>query len=301
VRWAFVAAIVLVASPALAQPSSNAVAAEELFRQGRAMLEKHDLREACEKLEKSEKLDRAVGTLFSLGECYEQQARVASAWFTFREAVALAAQRGDARQLLAQHRADALQPRLARLVIHVDPHDGGISVRVDGQPIDQEALNTPLPVDPGIHHVEASLDHRWASDVEVPDNGASVAVDVPSLVAPVAPAAPAGPPAWRRPTSITLIGVGAATAGVGAIFGMQAIVKGRDVNGSCPSQGSTCSDRSAVQENGTAQTDADVATVLIPIGVVVAAVGGVLLATTGATVETTASTRDARVSFRWAW
>jgi hypothetical protein len=298
VRWALVAAIVLVASPAVAQPSSNAVAAEELFRQGRALLERHELKEACEKLQKSEKLDRAVGTLFSLGECYEQQARVASAWFTYREAVALAVQRGDARQLLAQHRADALEPRLARLVIHADPHDGRIAVLVDGQPIDREALNTPLPVDPGVHHVEASMDRRWVGDVEVPDNGASVTVEVPSLAAPVAPA---GPPMWRRPLSIALIGVGAATAGVGAVFGMQAIVKGRDVDGACPSQGPTCSNQSAVQENSTAQTYADVSTVLIPVGLVVAVVGGVLLATTGATVEAAAAPRDARVSLRWTW
>jgi hypothetical protein len=56
-----------------------------------------------------------------------------------------------------------------------------------------------------------------------------------------------------------------------------------------------------VQENGTAKTDADVATVLVPLGLVLATVGGVLYATTGATVETGASPREARVTFRWGW
>jgi hypothetical protein len=298
VKWPLAAALLMVATPAWAQPSSNEVAAEALFREGRALLEQHEYREACERLQKSQALDPAVGTLFSLGQCYEQQARVASAWFTYREAVALAARRGDARQLLAQHRADALEPRLARLVIHVDPKNVGVSVNVDGQPVAPAVLDTPLPVDPCIHRVEASLDLRWARDVEVPDNGASVAVDIPSLATP--PPAP-GPPSWRRPLSITMLGAGAATAGVGAIFGMQAIVKGRDVNSACPPPASTCTDHGAVRENGTAQTYADVATVLVPVGLVLAGAGALLYATTGTTVEATASPRDAHVSFRWGW
>jgi hypothetical protein len=297
-KRALAVAILLIAPRAQAQPSSNAVAAEELFRQARELLERHELREACEKLERSEKLDPAVGTLFSLGECYEQQARFASAWFTFREAAALAMRRGDARQLSAQHRADSLEPRVARMVIRVDPRNTALSVLIDGQPIAREALDTPVPMDPGMHHVEARADLRWARDVEVADNGASVEVDVPLLVAPVVAA---GPPAWRRPVSFALLDAGLVTAGIGAVFGMQAIIKGRDVNGACPPPASTCGSPSTVQENETAQTYADVATVMIPVGLAVAAVGGVMLATTGARVETSASSRDARVSFRWSW
>jgi hypothetical protein len=281
---------------ALAQPSSNQVAAEALFREGRALLEQHEYREACEKLRKSQQLEPAVGTLLVLGRCYDLQARAASAWFTYREAVALAARLGDARQPIAQNRADALEPRLARLQIHVDPKDAGIVVSVDGQPVAREVLDTQLPVDPGVHRVEASLDLRWGRDVEVPDNGVNVTVDVPSLVRP--PPAP-GPPAWRRPLSIGMIGAGTITAGAGVIFGLQAIVKVRDVNAACPA--STCTNQGALQENGTARTDADVSTVLIPVGLVLAAAGGVIFAMTGTTVEATASPREARVGFRWGW
>ena len=268
--------------------------------QGRALLESTSYREACDKLRRARSWIPPWAPCSAWAECYEQQARVASAWFTFREAVALAVRRGDARQLLAQHRADVLEPRLARMAIHVDPREAGLSVRVDGQAIAREALGTPLPVDPGMHHLEARDDLRWARDVEVPDNGSSVEVDVPSLLAPVQVAV-AGPPAWRRPLSIALIDVGMVATGVGLVFGMQAVVKGRDVNGECPPPASTCGSASAVQENGTAQTYADVATVLVPVGLAVAALGGVLLATTGASIDASASPHDARASFRWRW
>ena len=76
-KRALVAAMLLVTVPARAQPSNNAVAAEALFREGRALLEQHEYREACDKLQKSQQLDPAVGTLLGLGHCYELQARVA--------------------------------------------------------------------------------------------------------------------------------------------------------------------------------------------------------------------------------
>ena len=195
----------LAGGSARAQPATNAVAAEELFREGRLLIEQERYGEACEKLEASDKLDRAVGTLFSLGECYAAQGRNASAWFAFRGAAALAADAGNHRRVGADA-ADALEPETAHLVIHVsdapaDPvsmgdHRGG------------RAQGLGLPVDRGPHRVEARGVQSFEATVDVPTNGVTVTVLVPSLVPPPPPKV------WRPARVEARRGAGADRGGV---------------------------------------------------------------------------------------
>lgn len=303
-HWRDVAAlgtVLLVAATstsARAQPAASAIAAEDLFRQGRELLEQRHFSEACAKLEASQKLEAAVGTLFSLGECYEGAGKAASAWFAFRGAVALAAQRQDPRRTGAQQRADALAPRLAHLAVRLRDRAGELQVRIDGEPIGADAVGTPFPVDAGSHRVEARGDEAFAVVVQVTGDGITVDVDVPSLVHTQAPAVRAVG-AWKRPVGLALLGGGAAALVTGAGFGMQAIVKGRDVHATCP-LGPTCADASAVHENGVAQTYADVSTVLLPLGAVLAGAGAVL-AFSGVSFEPVATPVSGRLDARWTW
>ncbi|HEY1697767.1 MAG TPA: hypothetical protein VGG39_36655 [Polyangiaceae bacterium] len=287
-------AVALAVAPrsAAAQPTPGAVAAEALFREGRDLLARGQLAEACTKLEASEKLEPAVGTLFSLGECYEGQARLATAWFAYREAVTLAGRRDDRRRLAAQSRADTLEPRLAHVVIRVPGGAGPYAVRLDGEVVPPDAVGAPLPVDAGSHHVEATSTAAWSQTVNVPADGATVTVDVPS------------PPVRHEPVGRERLGLGLAVGGAavlatGAVFGMQAIVKGRDVGAACPS--TQCGDAGAVHENGVAKTYADASTVLLPVGAVLAAAGGYLLLTSHATLEPAVSPTTARLNLRWSW
>jgi hypothetical protein len=291
-------ALLLVTPSAFGQASSNKVAAEKLFQQGRALLEKHELEVACEKFRASQQLDPAVGTLFSLGDCYEQRSLLASAWLTFQAAAALALQRADFRQSFAQSRAQALEPRLARLHVTLTDPGSVAEVTVDGDPVVLQALETLLPVDPGKHSVEARGERSWSGTVDVPDNGVSAQVTVPSLAAPRPMPRPA---TWKRPFAIGLLDAGVVTVGIGAIFGMQAIVKGRDVNAECPRSSSTCGNLGAVQGNGTGNTYADVATVTIPVGLAVTALGAVLLATSWTSVEASVGPGSASARMRWVW
>src|SRR5262249_13171001 len=83
--------LALGATPALAQTSaSDKAAAEALFDQGVRLMKQNSFADACPKLEESERIDPAVGTLLYLGECYERVGKTASAWATFREAASLA-------------------------------------------------------------------------------------------------------------------------------------------------------------------------------------------------------------------
>ncbi len=303
-RLAFVLAFALFVPGATrlanAQPATNAIAAEELFREGRELLEQKRYGEACEKLEASQKLDSAVGTLFSLGECYAAQGRDASAWFAFRGAAALAAARGDHRRVGAQMKADALEPELAHLVIHVTDRRDDVRVSVDGGPIAAAALDSPLPVDPGPHRVEAHGLQSYEVTVQVSTNGVTKEVSIPSLVPPAPPAMWHPAPMWRRVAGLGLVGVGSGVAVAGAVLGLQAIVKARDVRAAC-GDGPTCSDLSAVHEYGQGGTYADLSTVLVPVGLAVAAAGFVVVATTHGSFERVVSPGTARLDARWTW
>jgi hypothetical protein len=285
---------------AQAQPATNAVAAEELFREGRELIEQRKYAEACSKLEASEKLDKAVGTLFSLGECYAAQGRNASAWFAFRGAAALAAERGDHRRVGAQMKADALEPELAHLVIHVSDDRDEVRVSVDGTPIVAAALDSPLPVDPGPHRVEAHGVGSFEVTVQVSTNGVTTRVLVPSLVPPPPPPVWRPAPAWKRTMGFGLIGVGSAATMVGAVLGFQAIVKSRDERALCGGA-STCGNAGAVHELNQGATLADTSTVLVPIGLAAAAAGVFFLVTAHGSFEPSVGPRQARLDAKWSW
>jgi hypothetical protein len=304
-RVAFVVAAGLLvvgatAQPARAQPATNAVAAEELFREGRELIEKQRYVEACEKLEASQKLDSAVGTLFSLGECYAAQGRNASAWFAFRNAAALAAARGDHRRVGAQMKADAVEPELAHLVIHLSDRPDDVTVSVDGGAIGAAALDSPLPVDPGPHRVEAHGAQSYEVTVQVSTNGVTAQVAIPSLGPLRLPPVWHPAPAWKRDIGVGLTGLGAAEVGVGAVLGLQAIVQARDVRSQC-GDASTCPVQAAVNEHNRGGTYADWSTALIPVGLATAAVGVFVLGTTHGSFEPAVGPGQARLDARWTW
>ena len=108
------------ATPAWAQDASGKAAAEALFESGVQLMKAGRFSEACPKLETSQRVDPAVGTLLYLAECYEKLGRTASAWATFREAESLARGSNQAdRARTAQARAQKLEPELSYLTVNV--------------------------------------------------------------------------------------------------------------------------------------------------------------------------------------
>src|ERR1051326_9215354 len=88
---------VLLAAPVHAEPTaSDKAAAEGLFGDARKLMEAGNYREACPKLEASQRLDPGVGTLLNLADCYEHSGRTASAWMEFLEAASAARESGSA-------------------------------------------------------------------------------------------------------------------------------------------------------------------------------------------------------------
>jgi hypothetical protein len=301
------------AAPAIAsaQPSTHAAAAEELFRAGRALIAQHQYKAACEKLALSQKLDPAVGTLLSLGECYSGQGRTASAWLAYRAAVAIAASHTDPRSAAAEERANALEPLLSRVVVDLGAEAAvqDVHVAIDDESFPGEAFRAPVPIDPGDHAITVSAQGyaSWSTHVTVGSTAATVNVEVPPLRSlPKADelALERSRQATRRTAGLVVGGTGLVAIGVGAILGLQAIVKIRDAHDLCP-HGGACADAQGVHDNDLGGGLATASTVVIPVGAALVGVASYLVVTSrsnrGPEIGAEATPNGARVRVGWTW
>jgi tetratricopeptide (TPR) repeat protein len=173
------------ASPARAQQGDDKAAAEQLFTQGKALMEKGKLEQACARFEASQKLDPALGTLLNLALCREKQGKVASAWALYREAAVQARREGQRkRETVARERAAALEGDLPRLTIEVNEASqvSGLVVERDGTAVDPAVFGVAVYVDPGVHRVVASAPgyRQFTAKVEV-EKGKEASVAIPML------------------------------------------------------------------------------------------------------------------------
>ena len=214
--------------------AEDKAAAESLFQDALKLIKVNNYQAACSKLEASNKLDPAVGTLFNLGDCYEHTGRSASAWSSFSDARRLAERMNDKRSKAAAEREKALEPKLARLLITIEERPDGLVIKRDKKVVDNALLGSAFPVDSGKHTIEAEAPGRqpWSTTVEVPDQPGSVTVTIPPLTPTkdLGPAPPGGPRAGEGPTleagmsgqkiaGIAVAGVGVAGLVVGGVFG----------------------------------------------------------------------------------
>jgi hypothetical protein len=261
-----IASTLLVAPEVWAQ-SSNDAAARALFAEGRKLSSEGKWQEACAKFEESLRLVPGTGTRFNLADCWEHVGRTASAWSAFLDVVAEAKAAGQAdREKASRERADALAPKVPKLVIQVMAPEPGLSVQRNGVAVGEGSWGSALPVDPGTVTVQASAPGKKAFSQEVvAAAGATITVQVPALEADAAgdpsAAPPAPPPAAdvassAEPTSdglgtqktIALVvgGVGVVGVAVGTIFFFQFNSKNDDAKAVCPS-GVDCEPGSAAR------------------------------------------------------
>lgn len=295
---------------ALARAQNDKAAAEALFDEGVRLMKQNDFSEACPKLEESERIDPAVGTLLYLGECYERVGKTASSWATFREAASLANNSNQAeRARVAGGRARELEPKLSRLSIDLTPDAArisGVVVKRSGQRVEPSLYGTALPVDPGEYSVEVTAPgyETWTAPIMVEAGGVSVSVRVPGLMkvpeAPVTPPptaktsvsadqgpapAPLPPPAKHRRTTgqtlgLVVGGVGVTVLGLGTYFGVRAIGKNSDAEAFC--SGNNRCTQSGIDLTDEAKKYASAANIAFALGGGLVALGGVIFLSTGA-------------------
>jgi hypothetical protein len=227
-------ALVAALASALAMPrayaqgaSPNVVIAENLFREGQALLEQAKTDDskthlACEKFAESEQLRPALGTLLNLAVCHEKEKKTASAWAEYTEVAGQASRAGqaDRAQFASQHAA-ALESQLCHVRLEMASVPRSVEVKIDGQPLGAAVLGADIPLDPGAHTVVVSAPSKqaWTHDFTLAPGQPTDHETVSPLLdeVAVAPAAPAQTTS-RGPVGYVVGGVGVAAIAVGGIL-----------------------------------------------------------------------------------
>jgi hypothetical protein len=197
--------------------------AQAAFDDGRALLQQGRAREACSRLEESQRLDPGLGTQLNLADCYERLGRFASAHASFAQVAREARVSGqEQREEIARARALALEARVSQLIIVV-PADAGAELHVerDGAEVRRDEWNVLAPVDPGVHRVRAWGPGigDWSTEVEVHADG-----ELHEVAVPLDGARPFLAPLHRK-VGLAAAGVGVAGVLVGGFFGLRALAK----------------------------------------------------------------------------
>jgi hypothetical protein len=290
-------AVALSGGPARADDTDQKAKAIALFDEGIKEMKAGNFAKACKAFEASNRLLPDSGTRGSLARCYTQLGRIASAWTLWRELSDTAptpALRSD-----AAAQAKKLEPRLPKYTVKITAPAVGLTVTVDGQPIDL-SLDVQLPIDPGTYAVEAAAPGRvaWQGQLTAVE-GKTVEVEVPALEAtssgqikqvkpgkpgkPGKPAKVAGgtPGRGRRIFGLVLTGVGVGGLVAGGVFGARASTLNNEAKDLCGGNIARCmGDIMAAEDKvDQARSAANISTVAFIAGGAVAATGLILFVT----------------------
>ncbi len=279
-------AFALLTRPLGAQSAS--AMAEALFLEGRQLLDRGDLAQACGKLAESQRLEPSSGTLLNVADCHEREGKTATAWAEFQAAERMARAQGrGVHAAEAQRRAQQLAGRVSRVEIHPTEALPGAVVRLGGVALAASSLDSPLPVDPGEITVssEAPGHTPWSARITIAPGPGLVRVQVPPLPPISAPAASAASVApvvsvassshtghpdhdWpaRRTGALVTGGAGVVALGLGATFGLLARSTYLEAERACPSHKGCSPD--AMDTRGRADTQVTLADVGFGLGIV---------------------------------
>jgi hypothetical protein len=291
-RALFVAVLMAMAGTAHAQ--DRKAEAESLFEEGRTLMAKKNVAEACPKFAESYRLEPGLGTLLNLASCEEQLGKTASAWAHYREAHAAATRASDAKRVkFAREHAEALEKKLSRLVVTVPEANRlpGLAVTRDGQPLGEASWGSALALDPGEHVIEARAEKRapFKTTVTLLADADQKTVTVPLLEMESAmattpgSASPPPPPAQNDALGIgprevlgwTAVGVGGISVAAGLIAGLVAMSVDGDAKEHCPTN-TTC-DREGLSLTEEAHEAALGSTISVALGTALLAAGVAVL------------------------
>lgn len=285
---AIAASLMLLPTTALAADTTQA---DQLFNEGRDLLEKGRFAEACEKLRLSEEMAPAIGTLINLGYCYEQIVKFRSAMDAYAEAETLAKRaKDDKREKFARERFAAVEPKALKLVVRVaDAPSTGIEVKRNNVVVPQAQWGVPVAVDPEDFVITASAPGRasWRGAVIGRGEGAVITIVVPSLeaageggrAAASSTSTGIGAIVTKRLVALGLGGAALAAIGAGTALALSAKSRYDDSLAHCDDGGGAC-DELGVREQRGAVAQGNVATVLLAAGIACVG-GGVYLWLTG--------------------
>lgn len=284
-----------------AEEAAPAVDPSALFAEATRAMEAADYQAACPKLEEVVRLvPDGLGAKLALGDCYEGAGRLATAQRAYVAAAAAAAAANNGkRQAEAQAKADALNPRLARLVLQVAPEVAslqGLTITRNGAPISLAEVGIPVAVDAGTFTFRVFAPGKQPEDFVAAGvaDGATVTVKVEPLEDEAEPARPVLIPTRQPPeppmTNVPFwsaqrigglaVGLGGVVGlGLGGLFaGLTAGALGESEELGCNSEGQ-CPTREGVDVRERALAMSHGATVSLVAGGVLAVTGVLVFAT----------------------
>ena len=190
-KYQVIAIVGLVAAGSSAHAQSSSAQAEALFRQGRELMAKGQLAEACAAFDASQKLEPTIATLLNQASCREKNGQLATAWGLFvdaeRQTRAATDEAGRQMHRSAKNRVARLEPRLSTLTITVLPENrvGGLEILRDSELIDPGAWNRALPIDGGTYTITARApgNAAWSSTVTIAAERDARTIETPKLKA----------------------------------------------------------------------------------------------------------------------
>lgn len=273
-------AALLAASPTIARAQSASSAAETLFQDGKALLARGQLKEACEKLAASQKLEGAVGTLAALGACYEKDGRTATALTTFRAGLSLAQSRHDARDKVFAEKIAELEPQVPS--VRFSAGDGvrgapGVTLELDTLALDLAVVGSELAVDPGPHRLTVRAPGRATRETTFTLKNGDRAFPLRIELGPSADApGTAEGGSIQKPVAIALMSAGALGLGLGTFFGIRTLSLAADAKSLCRT-GTDCADyRGAQDRYDSGKGTATASNVFFGLGLAAAGAGVVL-------------------------
>lgn len=171
--------------------------AEALFQEGVQLMDQGEYARACEKFAGTLEVERGLGTMLHLADCYDKLGRTASSWALFEEVASLAKLSGDNRESIAAARAGELESRLSLVYLKFTevpatkaPKD--LQVTIGESKIPSAMWNSPIPLDPGQQRIEVVAHgyEPWSLSLVVAPGPSLRHVTIPQLT-PFAPPKPA--------------------------------------------------------------------------------------------------------------
>lgn len=206
--------------PQAAAPSAADVKrADALFKQAVTLKKQSKTADACRLFEQSQALDPNGATLVNLAECHEAEGKTGTAWRELQEAYKLAKETEN-QEIITWTRSHihAIVPKLFQLTVLIPAETRdtpGVTVHLDGEPLNVQVPSQFRVLDPGKHTITASAPAR-------PDFRQEV-VFAPALrkrtVMVTLEAPPPPPPNNDAAIALLIIG-GAGLAGGAALFGV---------------------------------------------------------------------------------
>ena len=177
-------ALALAAVAALATSAhAQSAEAESLFQEGKRLMKKGQVAQACDKFEAAERVEATPSTELNLADCREKNGQRATAWAMFIKAATSAKRAGDAkREAEGRRRAALLESQLVYLTIIV-PEEArieGLVIKRNDAAIDEALWDQRVPVDPDEYTVSAEAPGRkpWSTSVVVKTKSKKVVVPV---------------------------------------------------------------------------------------------------------------------------